>query len=460
MDESIVIPRQFLIKDDFLHKIHHQNTSDWDRIKSCRRRNTGSVHYDEKEWVPISTCKLKLNCKMYNILTDHELVDENKKMVHGGLWNSYPSHFNFPCEEFLKCRNMVIIGNCNGLGSCFIETIKWLIIADSYNLNPVVFWGDHTAYWDEESGGNAWNYYFKKVGDDSLYKSYTKDISNHFQQNGSKEYKKIVDDTIIIGISDDVKIPLFDGKIPFNFGFRSKGSIVNDYWRFTINKYIQQYVYVDSKIMENAENNINKMNKIKIGVHIRGANGFDECFLWRNNVYLDHYCEAIKDVIESNGGEDNTSIYLATDSKIALEYIQSKFNDVFHIDCTRTDSYYADRIGMSEVHSFGHMLDKRSQLGYEALLDCLVLSKCDYFIHYESNLAVMVAYFNPLIKLLHAQLYYNTQIKTDSVPAPCLILSNKCFNEMVEDLSTVENYSEKRHNILWIDWVKGKVQQK
>jgi hypothetical protein len=36
--------------------------------------------------------------------------------------------------------------------------------------------------------------------------------------------------------------------------------------------------------------------------------------------------------------------------------------------------------------------------GVGALLDCLLLAKCDYFIHIISNLANFVSFYNPYIK--------------------------------------------------------------
>ena len=447
MSDNVVIPQQFLINKDSIHKIHEKNNN-WNNIKNNNK----------KIYESLSSLKSELNYDFYKIRKDAETIPETaKKIMHGGIWNSYPKFFSIPESDLLSVKKIVILGNPNGLGSCFIETIKWLIIADIYDLEPTIYWGSYTAYWDKETGINAWNYYFKEIGEQNIEKIQIDEINKHFTENISSkrnEYRKIVKDTIYIGLSRNSKVPLFNGNIPFNFGFRNKGDIITDYWRYTVNKYIQKYVYIDSNINNHANKILNDMNELKIGVHIRGANGFDEYCLWKNNPYLEHYEAAINDIISRNNGK-NISIYLATDSSTALEYIQSKFKNVYYIDCSRIDSYYADRIGMSEVHSFGHMIDRRSKLGYEALLECLILSKCDYMIHYESNLTVMAAYLNPELKIVHAHLYYDIFVK--DVNGAQTIRVNDIEKMREETSNNDENDETKRHNLMWLDWVKGKV---
>ena len=49
---------------------------------------------------------------------------------------------------------------------------------------------------------------------------------------------------------------------------------------------------------------------------------------------------------------------------------------------------------------FSRSLDRR-KLGEEVLMDIKLLSMCDCFVHYESGVSVVTAYFNPNLKLFH-----------------------------------------------------------
>ena len=114
---------------------------------------------------------------------------------------------------------------------------------------------------------------------------------------------------------------------------------------------------------------------------------------------------------------------------------------------------------MSEVHSYGHMLDRRSKLGFESIMECMILSRCDVMIHYESNLAVIASYMNPSIRLVHAELYRNQPY--DNVdPAPVLSHSSNVKGVKEDVLKQANNDDECRHGLLWLDWVKGKVNWK
>ena len=76
-------------------------------------------------------------------------------------------------------------------------------------------------------------------------------------------------------------------------------------------------------------------------------------------------------------------------------------------------------------------------------------------IHYESNLTVMAAYLNPELKIVHAHLYYDIIVK--DVNGAQTIRVNDIEKMREETTNNDENDETKRHNLMWLDWVKGKV---
>ena len=126
-----------------------------------------------------------------------------------------------------------------------------------------------------------------------------------------------------------------------------------------------------------------------LGVHYRG--GADALKYISANPYnikysLSGYLEKV-DRLLSNGF---TKIFLATDDPKALEEFNSRYGD-------KVVSYSTHQNDI--VRGIRHITAQdRKILGEEVLIDCLLLSRCDYLLHGASNIPVMAKFINPALR--------------------------------------------------------------
>ena len=95
----------------------------------------------------------------------------------------------------------------------------------------------------------------------------------------------------------------------------------------------------------------------------------------------------------------------------------NNLSNVVYYPCHRIEKHYRYGKSRSEVEQLEHgkglskvedqlFPNDRAQLGEEALIEALLLSKCDVMCHHESQLAIGATYFNPEIKRIHLEKYY------------------------------------------------------
>lgn len=142
-----------------------------------------------------------------------------------------------------------------------------------------------------------------------------------------------------------------------------------------------------------------------IGVHYRGADTLYKINLQPKRELkkapIDEYFAEIDALLEK-GFE---KIFLATDDAEAHQkFIERYGNKIIYISATRSSKQGA-------IYDWGRWrtnipllkTDKRL-LCEEALIDSVLLSKCDYLIHGQSNLSRIAMYFNPAIPLKNMEL--------------------------------------------------------
>lgn len=120
-----------------------------------------------------------------------------------------------------------------------------------------------------------------------------------------------------------------------------------------------------------------------IGVHYRGTDKIKEA----PRVSYETVRAAVEREIAGARTED-FRIFVATDEQAFLEYFRGVFP---HLVCNRDAIRSVDG---RRVHGN----DARShRKGEEALVDCLLLSRCDRLVRTESNLGLCAAFFNPAL---------------------------------------------------------------
>jgi hypothetical protein len=148
-------------------------------------------------------------------------------------------------------------------------------------------------------------------------------------------------------------------------------------------KLISNYVRIRKGILDKVDEFVadNFDNFFIIGVHYRGTDK------WKEAPRVP-YEEAIRVISEQANQlpKDAYKIFVATDEQAFLDHIRQIFpGKVFATDAHRSKNTLG-------VH---HSENNHYELGEQALVDALLLSKCDLLIRTSSNLSLWSSYFNP-----------------------------------------------------------------
>lgn len=159
--------------------------------------------------------------------------------------------------------------------------------------------------------------------------------------------------------------------------------------RINVNQYIKKYVKPRQEISEKIKEYVDQyFNGSVIGVHVRGTDKKSESKIGqRPFVTIEDYLRVLEETLKKF---PDSSIFVASDNNEAIAKIFKKFrnNKIIVYNCTRMKSYDS----IIPVHLSSQSGPKA---GEEALIDCLLLSKCDHIICTDSNLSAAALYFNP-----------------------------------------------------------------
>lgn len=205
-----------------------------------------------------------------------------------------------------------------------------------------VDFGEHGLYYDPKYGPNWWSYYFEPLS---------------------------------IGIKENSVIKIASKKEAAR-GFIERYQIT----RMEAASLVKKYIHVKDQIQDKVNQFVIRhfQNFFTIGVHYRGTDKKKEA----PRVSYENVFKSIKD---SSPLDRPYQIFVATDEAPFLEAIKEKFpGRVISIEAHRTE-------GNSGVHFLNN---SPYELGEEALLDALLLSKCNLLIRTSSNLSLWSTYFN------------------------------------------------------------------
>ena len=240
-----------------------------------------------------------------------------------------------------------------GLFSNVTFVLNHLKICKKNNFIPVVDMENFKTIYNENKKiydtGNAWEYYFEKLNDfslDEVYKSknvlLTSDKFFHFFT-----YNMDLDSEITEILQEQVKIK--------KVLFKSFKRISN--------------IFKDQKIL---------------GIHFRGTS-YKRSPGHPLPATKKQMFEITKNLIRDKKID---KIFLVTEEQNYLDFFCNKFPDklIYIKCCYRSDKNDAFEIYPRDRH--------RYKLGREALLETLLLSKCDYFVYLCSNVSSAAISFN------------------------------------------------------------------
>ena len=199
-----------------------------------------------------------------------------------------------------------------------------------------------------------------------------------------------VHDLNLSSLSDKFLIYNLHSYTPLNVWlYYYRGLTGADLHRNKVHSYIKKYVKVKSSIKKKVESFAKEnFTENMIGVHIRGTDKSSESNIGqRPHIFIEDYVNNITEALKIN---PKSSLFVASDNNEAIRSIFESFpdNKILVYKCTRMPSYSS----ITPVHlssAAGPIL------GEEALIDCLLLAKCNHLVCTDSNLAAAAMYFNP-----------------------------------------------------------------
>lgn len=214
-----------------------------------------------------------------------------------------------------------------------------------------VDFGSRGCYYEAEKGLNWWNYYF-----DPIYL-------------GSKEGAKKIILQDIFSISLGFK-PIYELTV-----VRS-------------HELIRKYIHVKKPIKKKVSAFIKRYFKdnFVIGIHYRGT---DKMIQEAPRVSYNNVLDVVKEIINNLDLKDKKfKIFVATDEEGFLDFMKTNF---IQSKIIYTNSFRS----LDNSNPIHFSIGNKYQKGEEALIDCLLLSKCSYLIRSSSNLSLCASFFNP-----------------------------------------------------------------
>jgi len=201
-------------------------------------------------------------------------------------------------------------------------------------------------YYDPSAGDNWWEYYFEPI--------------DH-------------------GTQQDSQVTLVGADEQFHFARRVERSMPRERGHELIERYIRPKPHIREKIDAYVRANFGQA--FVIGIHYRGTDKFHDA----PRVPYDQVRTAVLDAINV-AGPAPYKLFVATDEQAFLDYLLGMFpGKLVYLEMYRSlDGKPIDVISG----------DNRKK-GEDAVMDCLLLSRCQYLVRTASNLSLCATLFNP-----------------------------------------------------------------
>ena len=273
-----------------------------------------------------------------------------------------------------------------------ISQMPWAIAEDRI---PIVYFGDQTCYWTPNGYRGAdtvWEYYFEPVHPGFAVANIPKRVRADIAANRPTPYEigHLVSDEAFVSchFGDHSLLRGLSLRIPYEWDDpderlrREAKEILNDSVR--PRSYILQKVE-DFYARHLAGHHV-------IGVHARGtdATSTREVRAFRNNsLVLSRYTSEIEDLLERH---PRAKIFVATDEESSLRQLEAAFPQrVISYDSVRhQDGEQPAGQGPTGWIMPGYIAadrDVAARNGEDAIIEYLLLSRCQYLVHNGSSLA-------------------------------------------------------------------------
>jgi len=256
----------------------------------------------------------------------------------------------------------IIKATNDGFFSNFRNTLYTFYDCEQKGLLPYIEW-DSGWYFDPKKGPNAWEYYFDQIA--SLKPNQERILVKHDRSWDKQSFTR---DRAHNLIKKYIRVkPHIQGKINLFWEANSSPNVLGVHLRLT-----------------------DKFHCTKYGEPASGRPVDINAYIKHIKIYLTKHPEA--------------KIFLATDSIDSIELLTQEFGDklFYRKDVIRSTGDKSVHIGME---------GDRYQKGEDVLIDCLLLSKCNFLFKGISNVAVCALFFNNELEHFNLNEYYNKDMR-------------------------------------------------
>jgi hypothetical protein len=179
-------------------------------------------------------------------------------------------------------------------------------------------------------------------------------------------------------------------------------------YRLFVHEKINKHIRIKEQILNQVDSFYEKHMKgnMCIGVHVRYASAHVH-ETPSGHPSLDTYCVEVDNLLKRYPA-GNVTIFLATDSHAVIQYFKKRYDKkLVYINTYRANNKEDPGLIYENTQYWINKPDQwhKKKPGYQgglgALMDCLLLSKCDYLIHITSNVSTYVCFFNPYIQSIY-----------------------------------------------------------
>ncbi len=351
-----------------------------------------------------------------------------------------------------KERIFVICERDAGLFSLIQQVVANLPRALNAESIPIVYFGKNCCYWvpsGYQGKHNVWEYYFEP-----LLENYSSDVI-------PEEVKSFSEEALLGGGMEGVH---FDKNhfLTNNFGDHSQlrndclaipfeWNDPDDWLRRVSNRLIKSFIRPKQYLLERAGVFAEQHFKDSpiIGVHIRGTDAISEAeprLFRKNSLVLDRYLKRIQ--IEKKRFP-MAKIFVATDSVSSLDAIKKAYGleviscaTILHSEGTAPAGKGPTGALMPAYIASDPMVAVEN--GAEALVDYLLLKRCNVLIHNGASLARTVLLSDPDI------LHYNTHRKAMTAAVKSISLTPRA---MLRTWQKWDEYFKREKKVNFEKWM-------
>lgn len=211
-------------------------------------------------------------------------------------------------------------------------------------------------YYEPEHGPNWWEYYFEPI---------------HLGEE-----------------SNTIPFYTFNGPHPIDCAMDTEFGMTRDEVHAILSRYVHPKPHILKRVDDFVEKNF--QGKDVIGIHYRGTDKWSEAPKASYRAVVKHVTEVID---QQQKNKRKIRIFIATDEQPFLDFMKERFPNRIIVNDNASRSSTGEPVHKSQKNCY--------QNGEDALVDCLLLSKCKVLVKTSSNLSLFSTYFNPDIPVVN-----------------------------------------------------------